>query len=429
EPTSRALVTLRVDPQGFFLYWTGPSLEVDVLDISYIRDTRTGRYAKLPKDPKIRETLGFGSPEQQPEDKLLTVVHGPDLVNVSFLNFMAVVQDNTAKIWAEEVFKLATNILAQNASRNTFLQKVCLPDPRRPLKREESDQISIWFDGDKSFEPCRKILGWQNSNGVGRGLGGHLVQPVARAGRDPRPGLSNSIFFLLLLLLFASCSILKMFSADKKRVETALESCSLNFNRSESIKPEEFTLEIFEHFLNKLCLRPDIDKILLEIGAKGKPYLSLDQLMEFINQKQRDPRLNEVLYPPLTRAQVRQLIAKYEPNQQFQQRDQMSLEGFGRYLGGEENTIVPPEKLDLSDDMTHPLSSYFINSSHNTYLTAGQLTGNSSVEMYRQVLLSGCRCIELDCWKGRPQDEEPFITHGFTMTTEIPFKVLFQLPW
>ncbi len=55
--------------------------------------------------------------------------------------------------------------------------------------------------------------------------------------------------------------------------------------------------------------------------------------------------------------------------------------------------------------------------------SVGQLTGLSSVEMYRQVLLTGCRCVELDCWKGRPQDEEPYITHGFTMTTEIPFKV------
>lgn len=54
---------------------------------------------------------------------------------------------------------------------------------------------------------------------------------------------------------------------------------------------------------------------------------------------------------------------------------------------------------------------------------AGQLAGNSSVEMYRQVLLSGCRCVELDCWKGRTADEEPIITHGFTMTTEISFKV------
>uniref|UniRef100_A0A670YQY7 Phosphoinositide phospholipase C n=1 Tax=Pseudonaja textilis TaxID=8673 RepID=A0A670YQY7_PSETE len=264
----------------------------------------------------------------QPEDKLLTVVHGPDLVNVSFLNFMAVVQDNTAKIWAEEVFKLATNILAQNASRNTFLQKI-------KIRR-------------------RFLIYIVSAVVISRGL-----------------NLYPTPFFFL--------------------------TPSLSF----------------------FCPHPIS-------GAKGKPYLSLDQLMEFINQKQRDPRLNEILYPPLTRAQVRQLIAKYEPNQQFQQRDQMSLEGFGRYLGGEENTIVPPEKLDLSDDMTHPLSSYFINSSHNTYLTAGQLTGNSSVEMYRQVLLSGCRCIELDCWKGRPQDEEPFITHGFTMTTEIPFKEVIE---
>lgn len=56
-------------------------------------------------------------------------------------------------------------------------------------------------------------------------------------------------------------------------------------------------------------------------------------------------------------------------------------------------------------------------------VAAGQLAGNSSVEMYRQVLLSGCRCVELDCWKGRTAEEEPVITHGFTMTTEISFKV------
>lgn len=55
---------------------------------------------------------------------------------------------------------------------------------------------------------------------------------------------------------------------------------------------------------------------------------------------------------------------------------------------------------------------------------AGQLAGNSSVEMYRQVLLSGCRCVELDCWKGRTAEEEPVITHGFTMTSEISFKVI-----
>ncbi|KAG8522670.1 1-phosphatidylinositol 4,5-bisphosphate phosphodiesterase beta-3, partial [Galemys pyrenaicus] len=357
ETSSRNLVTLRVDAEGFFLYWTGPNMEVDTLDISSIRDTRTGRYARMPKDPKIREVLGFGAPEARLEEKLMTVVAGPDPVNTTFLNFMAV-QDDTAKVWSEELFKLAMNILAQNASRNTFLRKAYTK----------------------------------------------LKLQVNQDGRIP---VKN---------------ILKMFSADKKRVETALESCGLNFNRGESIRPDGFTLEIFERFLNKLCLRPDIDKILLEIGAKGKPYLTLEQLMDFINQKQRDPRLNEVLYPPLRPSQARLLIEKYEPNKQFLERDQMSMEGFSRYLGGEENGILPLEALDLSADMTQPLSAYFINSSHNTYLTAGQLTGTSSVEMYRQALLWGCRCVELDVWKGRPPEEEPFITHGFTMTTEVPLR-------
>uniref|UniRef100_A0A8C6R0J2 1-phosphatidylinositol 4,5-bisphosphate phosphodiesterase n=1 Tax=Nannospalax galili TaxID=1026970 RepID=A0A8C6R0J2_NANGA len=357
EASSRNLVTLRVDPNGFFLYWTGPNMEVDTLDISSIRDTRTGRYARMPKDPKIREVLGFGGPDARLEEKLMTVVAGPDPVNTTFLNFMAV-QDDTVKVWSEELFKLAMNILAQNASRNTFLRKAYTK----------------------------------------------LKLQVNQDGRIP---VKN---------------ILKMFSADKKRVETALESCGLKFNRSESIRPDEFSLEIFERFLNKLCLRPDIDKILLEIGAKGKPYLTLEQLMDFINQKQRDPRLNEVLYPPLRPSQARLLIEKYEPNQQFLERDQMSMEGFSRYLGGEENGILPLEALDLSMDMTQPLSSYFINSSHNTYLTAGQLAGTSSVEIYRQVLLWGCRCVELDVWKGRPPEEEPFITHGFTMTTEVPLR-------
>lgn len=54
--------------------------------------------------------------------------------------------------------------------------------------------------------------------------------------------------------------------------------------------------------------------------------------------------------------------------------------------------------------------------------SAGQFSGLSSAEMYRQVLLAGCRCVELDCWKGKPPDEEPIITHGFTMTTDIYFK-------
>uniref|UniRef100_A0A3B5L2E2 Phosphoinositide phospholipase C n=1 Tax=Xiphophorus couchianus TaxID=32473 RepID=A0A3B5L2E2_9TELE len=198
--------------------------------------------------------------------------------------------------------------------------------------------------------------------------------------------------------------------------------------QSESIKTEDLTWEVFLKFLDNLCIRPELQSIFEEwyFGARRKPFISLDQFLEFLNDKQRDSRLNEVLYPPLKRDQVRQVMEKFESNLSQLERDQLSLQGFSRFLNSEENNSLPLENLDLFDDMTHPLAHYFINSSHNTYLTVGQLTGASSVEMYRQVLLTGCRCIELDCWKGKPPDEEPYITHGFTMTTEIPFKEVIE---
>lgn len=97
--------------------------------------------------------------------------------------------------------------------------------------------------------------------------------------------------------------------------------------------------------------------------------MNVNQLVEFLNQSQRDPRLNEILYPYANTARAKDIINQYEPNKFNATKGHLSSDGFLRYLMSEDNPIVAMSKYDLDDDMDQPLAHYFINSSHNTYLT------------------------------------------------------------
>ncbi|KAM8924219.1 1-phosphatidylinositol 4,5-bisphosphate phosphodiesterase epsilon-1 isoform 2-T2 [Pelodytes ibericus] len=119
--------------------------------------------------------------------------------------------------------------------------------------------------------------------------------------------------------------------------------------------------------------------------------------------------------------EVLSIIQKFEPSVNMRQHGLMSFEGFARYLMDKDNFASRNDESQVNiDDLQLPLSFYFIESSHNTYLTGHQLKGESSVELYSQVLLQGCRSVELDCWDG--DDGMPIIYHGHTLTTKIPFK-------
>ncbi|KAJ4939241.1 hypothetical protein JOQ06_028697 [Pogonophryne albipinna] len=355
DSTKTFPVTMKMDPKGFYVYWVNQSKETTFLDVATVRDTRTGKYAKLPKHSKVRNVFNMDFPDSNHLAKTLTLVSGPDTVNLTYHNFFAS-KEKVTQNWANEILAIAYNAARNNSCRLVFLEKIYV-------------RISLHTNKDGKI-PVKNVY--------------------------------------------------KMFPADKKRVESALAAAHLPKGKYDSMKPDVFTETAFRAFLTNLCPRPEIYEIFT--CYSNKPIMTKENFTKFLNEKQRDSRLNEELYPRLRPDQVKVLMDKYEPVATNSNRSLITPEGLLFFLMGPETTVVMQDKLAKNQDMTQPIPHYFVKSSHNTYLTAGQFSGVSSPEMYRQCLLSGCRCLELDCWKGKPPDEEPIITHGFTMTTEILFK-------
>lgn len=82
-------------------------------------------------------------------------------------------------------------------------------------------------------------------------------------------------------------------------------------------------------------------------------------------------------------------------------KESLDFNGFLKYMASTEAKLVAPARDEI---LSQPLTSYFINSSHNTYLQGNQLSSKSSAQTYTAVLKRGCRCVEVDVWDASDDD-------------------------
>uniref|UniRef100_A0A8C6BVF6 Phosphoinositide phospholipase C n=1 Tax=Monodon monoceros TaxID=40151 RepID=A0A8C6BVF6_MONMO len=169
--------------------------------------------------------------------------------------------------------------------------------------------------------------------------------------------------------------------------------------------------EEFCAFYKMMSTRRDLYLLMLAY-SEHKDHLDAADLQRFLEVEQK--------MTGVTLESCRDIIEQFEPCPENKSKGTMGIDGFTNYTRSPAGDIFNPEHHRVHQDMTWPLSHYFITSSHNTYLVGDQLMSQSRVDMYAWVLQAGCRCVEVDCWDG--PDGEPIVHHGYTLTSKILFK-------
>ncbi|XP_019396819.1 PREDICTED: 1-phosphatidylinositol 4,5-bisphosphate phosphodiesterase eta-2 [Crocodylus porosus] len=164
-------------------------------------------------------------------------------------------------------------------------------------------------------------------------------------------------------------------------------------------------------FYKMMSTRRDLYLLMLTY-SNHKDYLDTEDLKRFLEIEQKMTNV--------TKEHCLEIINQFEPCLENKKQEALGIDGFTNYMRSPSGDIFNPEHYQVNQDMSQPLSHYFITSSHNTYLMGDQLMSQSRVDMYSWVLQSGCRCVEVDCWDG--PDGEPIVHHGYTLTSKILFK-------
>ncbi|KHN75452.1 1-phosphatidylinositol 4,5-bisphosphate phosphodiesterase eta-1 [Toxocara canis] len=231
-----------------------------------------------------------------------------------------------------------------------------------------------------------------------------LVENFKRADVNNNGKLSfNEVWKLLkrLNLQISQDYAMAMFmDADTKKTETSVGDRVLD--------QDEFLA-----FFERLTHRPDLEHALRLFSSIDDSALTVNDLREFLT--------NEQHFTDVDAKKAESIIETYEtPNHDNHKGKLLGAIGFRRLLQSRWGNITKPGHESVFQNMDHPLSHYYVNSSHNTYLTGLQMKGEATVEGYISALKKGARLLELDIFDN--DHGEPCITHKRTLITSITLR-------
>ena len=161
-------------------------------------------------------------------------------------------------------------------------------------------------------------------------------------------------------------------------------------------------------------------QLIIQFNSNGDDRIKLECIKDF------DGLL--LSNKPLEAKDIEEILNKYNKDESDSEKIRLylTLYEFNMMLQSPFLTVYDQKKLLQPLDEEHPLTDYYISSTHNTYITGHQLIGKSSAKMYSTSMLYNYRTVELDCYDG-PNDKI-IITHGFTLVDDLDLEeILIEL--
>uniref|UniRef100_A0A8C6SRW6 Phosphoinositide phospholipase C n=1 Tax=Neogobius melanostomus TaxID=47308 RepID=A0A8C6SRW6_9GOBI len=214
--------------------------------------------------------------------------------------------------------------------------------------------------------------------------------------------------------LFRATQIIKGLNPGMKEARIELKFKELQ--KAKDQYGEAINMDTFVEAYCELCTRPEIFFLMVQFSS-NKEYLDCKDLMLFVEVEQGVEGVSEEM--------CREIAQKFEPSSEGRERGYLSIDGFTHYLLSSECHIFDPQHKRVCQDMTQPLSHYYINSSHNASLLEDHFWGSSDITSYIRALRMGCRSIEVIVWNG--PDNEPVVYIGSSIASQLALSKILDI--